>query len=365
MSSTAGMILLLALVQQQGPAADTGLIARLTARADSLRTAWREADALADLADSLAHRVEPPVLDSFAAGPLRVLANRSPLHIQEAADRAWRVLDSVYGAAAGQVANSPVQLMTFDPKRPLPGGGRFAGHPAAWDIEQQDLVNLIVGAAAKPRPAIRFKEWLATEISPFTDSRRTSAAAYVELVTAPFGLSRECFKGDLASCAAAMGLPSGDDPVRSQYLGPTERRLAATRFGSVLDDEFSGSKAGYRECLAGGDAACTALLRLLPVRLLPRPLAVDSRLALVQLALRLGGRGAFQRLLDASDGPPERTVLAAAGVPLDSLLGQWHREVIAGRPAPVTVTFGGALAALGWTVVISALSLRSSRWRVT
>lgn len=365
MSSAAGLILFFALAQPQTTAPDTGLLARLAARADSLRTAWRGADALADLADSLAHRVEPPLLESFTAGPLLVLANPSPLHIQEAAERAWRVLDSAYGEAAGQVANTPVQLMTFDPKRPLPGGGRFAGHPAAWDIEQQDLVNLIVGAAAKPRPATRFREWLVTEISPFMDGPRTRSAAYVELVTAPFGLSRECFKGDLVRCAMAMGLPSSDDPVRSQYLTPAERRLAVTRFGSVLDDAYSGSKAAYHECLAGADGACMALLRMLPLRLLPRPLGAESRLALVQLALRLGGRRAFQRLLDASDGPPERAILAAAAVPLDSLFGQWRREVIASRPAPVTVTMGGALTALGWTVLVSALSLRSSRWRAT
>lgn len=364
MSSAAGLILFLALAQPQEPAADTGVMARLTARADSLRRAWREADALADLADSLAHRVEPPLLETFTAGPLLVLANPSPLHIQEAVDRAWRVLDSAYGEAAGQVANSPVQLMTFDPKRPLPGGGRFAGHPIAWDIEQQDLVNLILGAAAKPRPAARFKEWLVTEISPFGDGPRTRAAAYVELVTAPFALSRECFEGDLTRCAEAMGL-SGDDPVVSQYLGPAERRQAVARFGSVLDGPYSGNAAAYHECLAGADGACMALLRMLPARLLPRPLGADSRLALVQLALRLGGRRAFQRLLDASDGSPERAVLAAAGVSLDSLLGQWHREVIVSRPAPVSVTLGGALTALGWTVLVSALSLRSSRWRVT
>lgn len=364
MSSAAGLLLLLALAQQQGSIVDTGIVARLTSHAESLRTAWREADALADLADSLAHRVEPPLLETFRAGPLLVLANPSPLHIQEAADRAWRVLDSAYGVAAGQVASSPVQLMAFDPKRPLPGGGRFAGHPVAWDIEQQDLVNLILGAAAKPRPAARFKEWLVAEISPFGDGPRKRAAAYVELVTAPFALSRGCFEGDLTQCALAMGL-YGDDAVGSQYLGPAERRQAVARFGSVLDDAYSGNAAAYHECLTGGDRACTALLRRLPVRLLPRPLGADSRLALVQLALRLGGRRAFQRLLDASDGPPERAILAAAGVSLDSLLGQWHREVIASRPAPVSVTMGGALTALGWTVLVSALSLRSSRWRVT
>lgn len=365
MSSAAGLILLLALAQHQAPVVDTSLLTRLVARADSLRTVWREADALADLADSLAHRLEPPVLDSFAAGSLRVLANPSPLQMQAAVERAWRVLDSAYGVAAGQVTTAPVQLMTFDPKRPLPGGGRFAGHPVAWDIEQQDLVNLIIGAAAKPRPATRFREWLMTEISPFMDGRRTRSAAYVELVTAPFELSRECFRGDLARCALGMGLPSGDDPVGSQYLSPAERRLAVARLGSVLDDAYSGNAAAYDECLAGGDGACRALLCMLPARLLPRPLGVDSRLTVVQLALRLGGRGAFQRLLDASDGPPGGAILAAAGVPLDSLLGQWHREVIASRPAPVTVTIAGAVTALGWTLLISALSLRSSRWRAT
>src|SRR5438094_10910 len=53
------------------------------------------------------------------------------------------------------------------------------------------------------------------------------------------------------------------------------------------------------------------------------------------------------------------------GVSVDSLVTLWRSEILAARPAPVTLPPWGPWAALGWTAVFAVCALRSSRWRVS
>src|SRR5436309_1922249 len=113
------------------------------------------------------------------------------------------------------------------------------------------------------------------------------------------------------------------------------------------------------------DAACTELLRSLPPGVRPRPLTYDARAALVHIALRLGGREAYHRLIATPALPIPQRLAGAAGVSVDSLVSLWRAEILAARPAPVTVPPWGPWVALGWTAVFAVCALRSSRWRVS
>jgi len=114
----------------------------------------------------------------------------------------------------------------------------------------------------------------------------------------------------------------------------------------------------------GADAACSQLLRSLPRGTIPRPLETESHRLLAHIALRIGGRAAYGRLLADSSAPLSERLAHAAGVSLDSLISRWHAEVLAARPVAVTVPRWGVPVALGGIVVLAACGLRSSRWRV-
>ena len=118
-------------------------------------------------------------------------------------------------------------------------------------------------------------------------------------------------------------------------------------------------------CGAGSDSACTELLRSLPPGVLPRPLTYDAHAALVHIALRLGGREAYHRLVATPGAPIADRLAGAAGVSVDSLVAQWRSEILTARPTPVTLPPWGPWAALGWTAVFAVCALRSSRWRVS
>src|SRR5512147_3276420 len=96
-----GAALLLALLgsraaAQAGVSTTTPEIQRLQARADSLARLWDEADALANLADSLAHEALPSRMDTLTVGSMVIISNRSPLPLEAAAKLAWGQIDSTY-----------------------------------------------------------------------------------------------------------------------------------------------------------------------------------------------------------------------------------------------------------------------------
>jgi len=70
-------------------------------------------------------------------------------------------------------------------------------------------------------------------------------------------------------------------------------------------------------------------------------------------------------LLADSNAAISNRLASAAGVGLDTLLSDWRREVIAARPAAVTIPPWGAFIAFGWIVLLAGCALTSSRWRAT
>src|SRR5712691_6878436 len=93
---------------------DAQAIGELRRRADSVADLWREASTFADLQDSLERIRGASGRDTIRAGSLVIVANGSPLPLQDAAERAWRALDSLYGSAARGVAEHPLVVHGFD-----------------------------------------------------------------------------------------------------------------------------------------------------------------------------------------------------------------------------------------------------------
>src|SRR5436190_13615621 len=91
------------------------LIVRLRRQADSLLGTWREAQRLADVADSLEQVRATAGSDTIAVGGLRIVVNPSPLPWRQAAEVAWPVIDSLYGSAAEDLRQHPYIFRSPDP----------------------------------------------------------------------------------------------------------------------------------------------------------------------------------------------------------------------------------------------------------
>jgi hypothetical protein len=117
-----------------------------------------------------------------------------------------------------------------------------------------------------------------------------------------------------------------------------------------------------RGCYRGATADCVALLGLAPAKD-TTPLPINPmRTTFVQEAARLGGAGAYERLVTAPGGVRER-IAAAARVPFDSVVRSWQYNIRNTRVASDAMSPTIAAASLGWIVLCVGLSLRSSRWR--
>ena len=118
-----------------------------------------------------------------------------------------------------------------------------------------------------------------------------------------------------------------------------------------------------RDCVEQGDvAACDAALRTVPAEFIHPPLSSRARGLLVDLALELGGAGAYERLV-ASRGPLAGRLATAAHVPVDSLVRAWRARAFAHQPERITLRRAGAWAAMAWAVAFALLGLRSTQWR--
>ena len=345
------------------PAQDT-TVARLRARADSLARAWREAGALADLVDSLERARAGEGRDTIAVGALRIVTNPSPLPVRQAAARAWPVIDSLYGTLAADLTRRPYFIRAVDPDTAAPRSVFHVGLEVPWDLDEALVVTLLLTNVPMTPPDAVLGDWLGAPLRPAVRSQHDRATVYVQLVTAPSDASRRCFLGEIARCVDALGLGDAAGELQRWYPSAGERRALVT--GSFAEFFNHGATAAaFRACASGSDGDCTELLRGLPGSALPRPLGYEARATLVHLALRLGGRDAYRRLLANPSEPLRARLAAAAGVPLDSLIDRWRGDVIASRPATVLLPAWAFAVALAWTALFAGCGLWSTRWRAS
>jgi len=346
-----------------GLVAQDTTVTTLRHRADSLAAEWRRADVLARLADSMERERAIGGRDTIAVGALRIIVNRSPLPLREAAARAWVVVDSLYGPAAQQLADRPYFITAVDPDTAARRPVLRVGFEIAWDMGVDDLTSLLLANIPLAPPDRELETWLGAPLRPRLESTRDFARLYIRLVTAPSKAARLCFLGDRPNCRSVLDLGDSDSSFLEWYASPEERRALLVR---SFADYFNrpATAATWRECTGGNDTGCVQLLRMLPHGSIPPPLGTDAHRLLAHVALRIGGRDAYGRLLADSSSALRERLAAAAVVPLDTLVLRWRADVLAARPAVVTLPRWGVPVALGWILLLGGCALRSSRWRV-
>ncbi len=363
MCKRAGLLLLLGAIAGRPLASQVTDVQRLRARVDSLSREWARASAIADLADSLELQRAFSGRDTIAVGALRIVTDPSPLPVRAAAERAWPALDSLYGDAAQLLTRYPYVVRAFDPDTTAPRPTMYVGLAVPWDMSAAVLARLLVANAPMPPPDQALVSWLGGPLRAPTRAAEDRTDVYLQLVTAPSTPARACFLGTLAACRIALGLQAGGDALDLWYPGAAERRALVTRaFGDYFN--HGATAPALRACIAGADSVCAALLRRVPAGTLPGPLSAQARITLVRVALGMGGRDAYGRLVAEAAAPIADRIAGAANAQLDDVLTRWRRQILAARPPAVALPWWAVSLSLGWAAVFGLCALRSSRWRL-
>src|SRR5713226_9638278 len=193
MSDLLRSVLALGLVGVGVLSAQDSTLVRLRHRADSLAREWRQANAIADLVDSLERERATSGKDTISVGALRIVANPSPLPLREAAARAWPVIDSLYGPAAQDLARSPYIIRAIDPDTTVPRGTLHVGMEVPWNLSESALTLLLQSNVPMPDPDPALRNWLGGTVRPSVRATWDREATYVQLVTAPSQAARDCF----------------------------------------------------------------------------------------------------------------------------------------------------------------------------
>lgn len=183
-------------------------------------------------------------------------------------------------------------------------------------------------------------------------SQRASSEAELsnQMVT---GFSELMFPG----LGAATSLWLADPPPF--HLSDVERRTTAMYMLMT-----STGKAG-RGCVGGALESCAFALGL---RVAPTSDLTDAyprlvRADLLLTALEIGGPGAWSRVVAARPLRAEDALVAASGLPADSLIGRWRSGIMALRPDHGPLRSSTAILVLAWTGVLLLGTLGGSRWR--
>src|SRR5882672_2317747 len=313
------------------------LMGRLRRQADSLLGSWREAQKLADVADSLELVRATAGSDTIAVGGLRIIVNPLPQH--------------------------PYIFRAVDPDSSVRRTVLHVGVEVPWDLDLRATSTVLLTTVTAPSLDAALADWLGAALRPTLRPQDERAVVFVLLVTAPSEAVRSCFLGDIARCKDVLQIGDTTGLQGRWYATPAEREaLVIESFEFVF--ARGATAPTLQRCRQHHDDACTALLQSLRPGTLPSPLARAARILLVREALRAGGRDAYRRLVARPSEPIGERLASAAGMDIDSLVVRWRNDVRAARPKPLDLPWWAGFAAIGWTAFFGLCALRSSRWRL-
>ena len=179
----------------------------------------------------------------------------------------------------------------------------------------------------------------------------------LDIVSSTSFLGRRCHGGDIAACRLFLGFDPVTDPLLEYYDAAGRRALVRT----LAQKASRANPASMRRCEAGADADCVTVLRLM-TDWDRTPASEYARRTLLARALTLGGERAPERLL-MSTGSAREALSAAAGVPLDTLIAGWQRDMRDRAAASSNLSLPIVVSSLLSIGICLFLALRSSRWR--
>lgn len=328
---------------------------RLEARAAALA-------ALRDRADSLAQVRH----DTVRVGPIIVLTDSatSPLLRDALAGLRNRLADGLGTGAIPTLTGAVlvVRLGTPDPawSRLVVGDAQFIQRSRRFATAERLTAQLAHGVREilVGRGGRSLGAWRA-DLRPFEDPRPLFEATYIELRTSPLPGAQRCFAGDLDACAYVLRLAPDTGAAQVDLVVGlpefVERRFRWRANEPALARSFVA-------CIGPRDGrACLEFLDLVGAEV---PSASTRARGTVLLAARdLAGNEALPRFFADTGAAVVPRLEAAAGIPLDSLLGSWRATVLAHRPLATTIPLGTQWLAVVWVLGLAAVATRSTRWR--
>jgi hypothetical protein len=316
----------------------------------------------------------PP--DSMAGGSIRLRFEKKNLGpelqatLQSAAERAWRIADTLFGDAAAKAAGALPIVVNHERAGLIgstasidmvvlelsgPGGRSTQVHRPLTERRLADGILDLVGTLAMlsvPDAVIHWAGYWTPAHRLTGDDWRDAA---LDLATSSSSVTRTCYAGSLQSCESALGLTTVRDPLVEWY-SPDGWRMLVGSWQARKDD--MALAADRDACVVRKVAAtCERLARSRPV---PIPLTMYTRATLLGLALERGGHSAYARLLGAK-GNPLQILAATAGVAPDALMDEWRSRLLAALPHSVIPTPAETGVLIAWTVLFGVVATRSRK----
>lgn len=351
----------------QRPPSDTVLRARVDSLAQELERAEATLDS-ALAADRLRRfATGTGALDTQSVGPVIVVSLRDDAGT--ARTSVERALDQL--GELGREGASPLEgftLLVAD-GRTVPALTEMRGPDAelVWlppftrsDRRVNAAVRPLLNRLTKALPA-DVQAWLGGAIA--VDAHDAALTdVYRSLAVASSRAAGGCSAGDIGACAGALGL---SDPGPAWENWYTRAQLAAWASANAPRGYVSveGEAEAFDACYYDGDAAACEFAAA-HGRTPPTPLSPQARATLVGLALERGGTAGYARLRTDTEGPVLDRLARAAGTSPDALLREWRERVMDARPVASADLGGTLVVTILWTLAVSAIAMRSKRWRL-
>jgi hypothetical protein len=310
-------------------------------------------------------RAAPPYTITEGVVTIRVdsaaLADRERRALRDDARRASEAIVRVQGAAAPRALEAlefvatPRRASDGSPEVLLRVRGWAAGTHELWaDVPLRaervtDYLESIAGEVATARLDPEMASWSSAP-GAMPEPREWDQAA-IFLYAAPSTIARRCMHGSDEDCERILGLTPRLS-VLERFYTPEDYPSVVERTWSLrtIPTTFADT---IRSCIhARVASACDVAVRLTPAS---DAVPGSVRRTLLAVALEIGGDRAFDRLLSAR-GPARGQLLAAAGIPADSLFSRWRARVAAARPSHGFAL--PAVASFGWATLLLFLARR-------
>ena len=370
--------------------------AELQARLDSLRPLRAEADAAAEARkarDTEAKRVSAAAIATVDTIQVGLVTIVTPVdQVDTALELFTEVWDESYGflTASPSLADARFAFQWSSERVPI----HIEEHRRSIEFDRDWIPRANVKRAIRDAigTTLNFDlRAMDTEIAHWVSGNPLQSIdmgrVYRVAATSPSQATRACLEGDVDACASALGLGRDRSQLRSAFRGfrdseameewvddqktrllewyteDERRQLVATRLRNRYTTGTRWSGPEWGACVEGGVVeACDQMLADSWQDWAPLPGSV--RESVLAFAIRQGGEGVWDRLLESPDMTPDEALEYAAAMPLEDLLSGWRTELIANRPN----TFDNLAPKSGltflWVLVFSGFAMRSTRWRL-
>lgn len=355
----------------QSPRA-AALAANEAAARARFENAARHEQALSRAIDSLKEdRRRRSTRDTIRAGAIAIrvvgeeVSARGRKTIANATTDAWSAVDRLHDSTVtAAIAGEPLEVAAFRVPTafvahmfsigiPRQFGRTNSLGPTFSSDEVRDAVLDLYGStlgALLPKAAAR---WLGSAWLPLAPLGAGDwQAVATDLATSRSSVARDCGRGNVPSCLAALELTGAPvaDPLRAWYT--TGDITAIVVEWSPTD---SAEKALRSRCVNDAvESDCVAAARRFN---LAHPVLATVRRSVLQLALERGGPNGVSRFIAAGNDVP-RALSAAAGMPLPTLVESWQSSAET-APLPRSLPgLGETITLLAWTAAFGVLATR-------